>query len=446
MRAATSDITQLTVADIAAAVAGGALTPTEVAEAYLARIDRLEERVQAWSWLDRERVRAQAAALTDEAKAGRFRGPLHGVPIGVKDELHVAGVVTQMAGRDSAVQLEDATAIARLCAAGALIMGKTHMPVDGKMPPTRNPWNLEHTPGGTSSGSGAAVAARMVPIALGEQTAGSNLRPAAFCGVEGFKPTYGRISRFGCSPFTWSHDHVGVIGLTMADMALVFAAIGGPDPSDRSALPDAPPSADLDVGSIRPPRIGVVRNFFPDLTEPVVQDALEKSGERMRAAGAQVVDFRLPDDFNIVWGLHRIIGGAESLTFHSRRYSHDFGSVFSTRHAASRFLPATYYLHAQRIRHHLWNLVQENFADVDALLMGVAPTPAPRGFASTGDTSLLIPWSCLGYPAITVNGGMSPDGLPIGLQLVARPMADYDLLRVGVWAEQALGRLPAPTL
>ncbi len=198
--------------------------------------------------------------------------------------------------------------------------------------------------------------------------------------------------------------------------------------------------------SIRPPRFGVVRNFCPELTEPVVQEAIDRSADRMRSAGAAVVDFRLPDEFKIIWSLHRIIGGAESLTFHSRRYSHDFGEVFSSRHAASRFLPATYYLHAQRVRHHLWNLVQESFGAVDTLLMGVAPTPAPRGLASTGDTSLLIPWSCLGYPAITVNGGMSPDGLPIGLQLVARPMADYDLLRVGVWAEEALGRLAAPTL
>ena len=427
-------------------MAGGELTPTEVVEAYLTRIDALDERIQAWSWLDRDGVLAQAATLTEEAKAGHLRGPLHGVPVGVKDEFHVAGAVTHMAGPNSGPQPQDATAVARLRAAGAVIMGKTHMPVDGRMPPTRNPWNLEHTPGGTSSGSGAAVAARMVPIALGEQTAGSNLRPAAFCGVEGLKPTYGRISRFGCFPFTWSHDHVGLIGLTMADIALVMSAIAGPDPRDRTALSDPAPPADLDAARVRPPRIGLVRNFFPDLTEPVVQEAVERSAERMREAGANVVDAFLPEDFGIVWSLHRVIGGAESLTFHSRRYAHDFGSVFSTRHVASRFLPATYYLHAQRIRHFLWDRVQEIFGELDALLMGVAPTPPPRGLTSTGDTPLLIPWSCLGYPSITVNGGMSPDSLPIGLQLVARPMADYDLLRVGAWAEGALGRLPAPPL
>src|SRR5207249_4970676 len=180
-------------------------------------------------------------------------------------------------------------------------------------------------------------------------------------------------------------------------------AIGGPDPRDRTSLAEPPPSADLQTNSIRPPRIGVVRNFFPDLTEPVMQEAIEASAGRMQAAGARVVDVLLPDDFKIIWSLHRLIGEAESLTFHSRRYAHDFGAVFSTRHAASRFLPATYYLHAQRIRHFLWTKIQEAFADVDALLMAVAPGAAPLGLASMGDTALLIPWSCLGYPAITVN-------------------------------------------
>lgn len=440
----TSDITSLTVADIAAGVAGGELTPTEVAEAYLARIDALEERIQAWSWLDRDVVLAQAAMLTAEAKAGRLRGPLHGVPVGVKDEFHVAGTATHMAGGD--IQPEDATVVARLRAVGAIIMGKTHMPFYGGMPPTRNPWNLEHTPGGTSSGSGAAVAARMVPIALGEQTAGSNLRPAAFCGVEGLKPTFGRISRFGCAPFSYSHDHVGIIGLTMADIALVFSAIGGADPRDRTTLPEPPPSADLAASTIRPPRIGVVRNFFPELTEPVMQEAIERSAQRMKGAGAEIADVNLPGDFKIIWSLHRVVGGAESLTFHSRRHAHDFGTVFSTRHVASSLLPASYYLHAQRLRHYLWAKVQEAFGEVDILLMAVAPGAAPPGVATTGDIALLVPWSCLGYPAITVNGGLSPEGLPLGLQLVARPLADYDLLRIGAWAEGVLGRLPAPPL
>lgn len=435
-------ITQLTLADLAAAIAAGEMTPTEVADAYLARIDALEPRVQAWSHLDPDAVRADAADLTKEAGAGRFRGPLHGVPIGIKDEFHVAGAVTRMAGPQ--VQPRDATAVERLRAAGAIIMGKTHMPVEGEMPPTRNPWNLEHTPGGTSSGSGAAVAARMVPLALGEQTAGSNLRPAAFCGIEAIKPTYGRISRFGCYPFTWSHDHAGIIGLTMADIALVLSVIAGPDPRDRNSLPDPAPPADLDVASIRPPRIGVIENFFPEHTDAAMLDAIVKSAERFQAAGARVTRVRLPEDFGIIWTLHRVVGGPESLTLYSRRFAESPDEPYSTRRLLATLIPASYYLQAQRIRAYLWSALQEVFAEVDALLLSVAPGAAPRGFASTGETTMLIPWSCLGYPAITVNGGMSPEGLPLGLQLVGAPMEDYRLLRTGAWAETVLGRLPAP--
>jgi Asp-tRNA(Asn)/Glu-tRNA(Gln) amidotransferase A subunit family amidase len=285
----------------------------------------------------------------------------------------------------------------------------------------------------------------MVPVALGEQTAGSNLRPAAYCGVEGLKPTFGRISRFGCYPFSYSHDHVGIIGLTMADIALVYAAIGGPDPRDPTSRPDAPPPADLDVATIRAPRIGVVRNFFPERTEPVMQQAIQDSAARMKAAGARVVDVQLPPDFDLIWHVHRLVGGVEGYNFRGRQYAESPGTPLTPADLASSLVPASYYLQAQRIRRYLWGKTQEMFADLDALLMAVAPGPAPKGFVP-GDPLLLAPWSCLGYPAITVNGGLSPEGLPLGLQLVAAPMADYELMRVGVWCEGALGRLPAPPL
>lgn len=439
-------VTELTLSDVAAGVAAGAFTPSDVVEAYLARIDAVEDRVQAWSDLDREGARAQAAALTAEAAGGRLWGPLHGVPIGIKDQFHVAGKVTQKASLQGPPRPEDATAVARLRAAGAVIMGKTYMPIDERrQPPTRNPWNLEHTPGGTSSGSGAAVGARMVPLALAEQTAGSGLRPAAYCGVDALKPTYGRISRFGLYPINWSHDHVGIIGLTMADIALVFSVIGGPDARDPSSRPEPPPMPDLSLSTIRPQRIGIIRNFFPERTEPEMLAAIEDSAERLKAAGARLVDVLLPRDFGMTWNVHRLIAGAEHFAFRSRHYFEADASVPASDRAAS-LVPSAYYLHAQRIRRHLWNELRESFADVAVLLMGAAPGGAPKGLKSTGSAQLLVPWSCLGYPAITINGGLSLGGLPLGLQLVALPMADYELMRAGAWAEAVLGRLPAPAL
>lgn len=434
----------LTIAEASRLIAAGAVSPLELTEAYLAQIDRYESHIQAWCYLDRETVLAQAEELTRQARAGSIVSPLHGIPFGIKDEFHVAGMPTYMAASDDPPRPEDATSVSRLRAAGAIILGKTHMPIDGVMPPTRNPWNFEHTAGGTSSGSGACVGARMAPAALGEQTAGSNLRPAAFCGVEALKPTYGRISRFGMYPFAWSHDHVGIIGLTMQDIALVFSIIGGPDPRDPTSRQELAPPADLKLTSLPRPRIGRVRNFFPEKTEAVMLEAIDRSADVLADAGATIVDVTLPEEFGIIWTLHRLVGGAEGFAFRSRKMAETGIGPSGGRDIAASLVPASYYLHAQRIRRHLWSSLQAHFADLDAMLMAVAPGAAPRGTGSTGDASLLAPWSCLGYPAITVNGGLSPDGLPLGLQLVAPPMADYDLMRVGAWCEDALGRLSVP--
>ena len=442
----TLNVTQTTVFALAASIAIGQATPTEVLEAYLSRIDTVEDKVHAWSYLDVESARATASELTAESAAGASRGPLHGVPFGVKDEFHVAGMPTYFAQPDGTPQAQTAAAVALMQKAGAVLVGKTHMPVGGQTPPTRNPWNLSHTAGGTSSGSGAAVGARMVPFALGEQTAGSNLRPAAYCGVAGLKPTFGRVSRFGCYQFSYSHDHVGFIGLTMADIALVLSVIAGPDPRDRSALSEPAPPAALEMQSVRPPRIGIVRNFFPERTTPVMLEAIERSAELVREAGATLIDVFLPEDFGLVWMVHRLINATEAFTFHSRKYAAPDADAPPVRDRVASAIPAAYYLQAQRIRHHLWLELHRTFDEVDALLMAAAPGAAPEGTGSTGDASLLVPWSCVGFPAVTVNGGLSPEGLPLGLQLVRPPMTDYALLQVGAWCEQVLGLLPAPSI
>jgi len=442
----TIDVTDLTVTDAAQLISSCAVTPIELLDAYLARLSAVEPRVQAWSHLDVGTARAEADRLSREAAAGRIRGPLHGIPVGVKDEFHVAGMPNLMADPKGRPQPEDATAVARLRAAGAIILGKTHMPLDGRMPPTRNPWNLEHTAGGTSSGSGAAVAARMVPIALGEQTYGSNLRPAAYCGVDGLKPTFGRVSLFGCYPFSWSLDHVGLIGLTIQDIALVLSVIAGPDPCDPRTLPEPAPPGDLSLSAIRPPRIGVVRNSYPERTEQVMLEAIERSTGRMQEAGAAVEDIVLPPEFELLWTIQPVIGSSEAYTFHSRRRAGEGGARTPARDRVASLLPAPYYLQAQRIRRMLSQKLQALYTDVDALLMAVAPGPAPKGLDSAGDPTLLVPWSDVGFPAITVNGGLSPEGLPLGLQLVGAPVTDYELLRTGAWSEQVLGRLPAPSI
>jgi Asp-tRNA(Asn)/Glu-tRNA(Gln) amidotransferase A subunit family amidase len=340
-------------------------------------------------------------------------------------------------GENIPIEPADATVVARLRQAGAIIMGKTHMVIGGKPPPTRNPWNLEHTAGGTSSGSGAVVGARMVPFAIGEQTAGSNLRPAAYCGVSGMKPTYGRISRFGCYPFSWSFDHVGIIGLSMEDIALVLSVVAGPDPRDPSAYDEPPPPAELRLHEIDHPRIGVVQSYFPERSEDEALDAVDLAAELLEDAGAVVSDVLLPDDFDLVSTIRPLFGG-ESAVFHAR---HGRGGG-----RAASLIPATYYLQARRVRAWLAMRMQAFFDDYDALLMPTAPSAAPRGLEDTGDSVLLRPWSFLGFPAITISGGLSPRGMPLGLQFVGARKGDYHLLQVGAWCEDILGRLPAPPL
>ena len=444
-------IEELGVSDIADGVAQGRLSPVDIVEAAIERIEALDGKIEAWSFLDVSGAREQARTLAAEAKAGKLRGPLHGVPFGVKDEFHVKGMPTRMRNLDSPPrEPEDAACVALLRDAGAIVLGKTYMPVGGRPMPTKNPWNIERTPGATSSGSGAAVGAHMIPMAIGEQTAGSNLRPASFCGVAALKPTYGRISRYGCMPFAWSLDHVGIMAQSMADVALVLSVIAGPDPRDPTSLQVPPPLADLRLGEFSPPRIGVVRNFFLEGAEPAMRDAVELAKGQLAEAGARVEELMLPEEFSLSWQIHRLIGASEGSTIHA--VDHADPEVKESHMSGSggrggSLVPADYYVQARRIRSWLrTKLSEEVFGDFDAVLMPAAPGPAPLLGAGRGNSSDLVCWSVMGFPAINLPCGLSPDGLPLGLQLVAGPVADYELLRVGAWCEGVLGRLPVPPL
>jgi len=449
------EIHELGVVEIASGVEKGSFTPAEVAEALIKRIEALDPKVQAFAYFDPKDIRAQGEVLTAEAKAGRLRGPLYGVPVGIKDEFWVKGQPTGMRGAGAKPEPEDSTPVAKLRAAGAIIMGKTYMPVGGKVPPTHNPWNLGHTAGGSSSGSGASVGARMVPVALGEQTVGSALGPAASCGVQAVKPSWGVVSRYGCYPFSYTLDHPAVIGRSMADIALVLSVIAGQDPKDPTTIADPPPPGQL-TSLGRAPKIGIVRNFFPERTEKVILDEIERTAGELKKAGAAVQDFRLPEQFPLAWHIHKIVNGVEAATFNAKRLTSPFDELAvsaaastaasTVNRALAALIPGTYYLQAMGVRGWLEKLTADSFGDLDALVMAVAPTPAPRGLSNTGDPSLLGPWTLFGWPAIALSTGLSSDGLPLGIQMVAQRNRDYHLLQVGAWCEEVLGRLPAPPL
>src|SRR5690606_25686745 len=258
--------------------------------------------------------------LDEEARAGKFGGPLHGVPFGIKEQFALAGVPTRVDYKDRASPLgaADATVLERIRSAGGLLIGKTYMVGASGTPPSRNPWDLERTPGGSSSGSGAAVGARFVPFSLSEQTGGSGIRPAAYCGVSGFKPTFGRNSRRGMFIMSYSHDYPCIIGTTMEDIARVFAVTSGYDELDPTSLPLPPATPVIDVANMKPPKIGVVRNFYPELQEPVINEAIETAAGKLKDAGATVTDVYLPEEFAWVWKALPIMG-VEGYTNNARQ-------------------------------------------------------------------------------------------------------------------------------
>ena len=291
---------ELSVVEQAAAIRDGRLTALGLIESCLERIDASEGDIQAWVTIDRSGALDAARRLDAEARAGRLRGPLHGVPVGLKDIIHAAGLKTTSGARGFADTLpqSDAPCVTRLRAAGAIILGKLQTTEFAFSDPavTRNPWDPARTPGGSSAGSAAAVAARMVPAALGSQTVGSVLRPAAFCGVVGFKPTYGRVSRRGVVPLAWSLDHVGIFARTVADAALVVSVLAAHDPADPGSAALPPPDVSAVVSGVpeRAPRLGLIGEPFLGRATREARTHLDEVARALEGRGARVETVSLP--------------------------------------------------------------------------------------------------------------------------------------------------------
>lgn len=430
---------ELTASEAAAAIAAGRLAPPDLVDSLLERIEALEPAVHAWARIDVEGVRSAARQCAAELAEGRRRGPLHGVPLGFKDIYYTAGLGTEAGSPLLAgfVPDRDAETVARLRAAGAIVLGKTETTqfASGDAAPTRNPYNLAHTPGGSSSGSAAAVAARMVPAALGSQTAGSVLRPAAFCGIAGFKPSAGRFSLQGIIPFAWSLDHPGVLARSVADLRLFFTLLdeyGGsaPEPAEIAA-----------------PKLGLLRGAFLDRAEPEALANLEHVARQLASAGANVREVRLPDDFDLALEVHQIIMVTEAAAYHAAAHAarpRAYRRRLKTAIEVGELIPAVAYLQAQRLRAELTEAAGGLFAGVDCLLMPAATGPAPAGIESTGDPAFNAPWSLFGMPAIALPSGLSRSGLPLGLQIIGPALADVRLLSAAAWCERFIAPLPAP--
>ena len=415
------DAAALGIREAQALFTSGELTVTAYAGALLDQIERFDPTVRAWESIDAETVLRDASIADRALQEGRSIGPLHGIPVGVKDLLDIAGSETK-AGSVSLpgkIADRDAAVVARLRDAGSLILGKTAMTVYAAMDPadTTNPWNPQHTPGGSSSGSAAAVASCMCPAALGSQTAGSVVRPAAYCGVTGLKPTYEAISRDGLFACAWSMDHVGILARSVDDVFQLFAV----------AADVATPTLAHNRPEIS---IGIPDRYFNDDVSPDVAAAFESALDSLRQTGAKLQTVTLPACFEAGVDAGIVIMYAEMAAVHRERFASQklaYPFRIKTLIEIGLKISAADYLRAQQVRREFCVEMSNLLKTVECLVTPTTPAPAPKGLDATGDWRFNLPFSASGHPALSVPCGMSRDKLPIGLQLVA-----------GYWCEQTL--------
>jgi Asp-tRNA(Asn)/Glu-tRNA(Gln) amidotransferase A subunit family amidase len=428
------------------AIAAGQISSEQLVQACLARIREVEPAVQAWQFLDEAHALAQARARDADHAEGRPCGPLHGVPVGVKDIIDTADMPTEdgtplHAGRTPD---RDATVVAMLRAAGAVIMGKTVTTECATYTPgkTRNPHNPGHTPGGSSSGSAAAVAAGMVPLALGSQTNGSIIRPAAFCGVVGFKPTHGLISRHGVMKLSRTLDHIGAFARSIEDVALVSETLVGWDAND----PDTRLRASIpfrEIAAQEPPLEPLLAFVKPPVWDRADAETKEAFGELAEQLKDRMVEVELPASTAEALEWHRIIMEAEMAASLDREYeqgSERLSESLRAQLARGRELKVLDY---QRARARI-PLLNEGFDEIfercDAFITPAAAGTAPKGLSSTGDPSFCTLWTLCGMPALNLPLMQGQNGLPLGVQLVGPRDSDARLLRTARWLT---GRLAA---
>ena len=446
-----------TIATLARAIAARKISPVEATQEHLARIERLDGRIRAFITVDAEGALATARALEAELVAGRSRGPLHGVPLAHKDLCHVPGLPTSCGTltREYFTSPFECTAVARLREAGAVLLGKLNM-AELAMGPfgdnahhgdVQNPRREGHCAGGSSSGSAAAVAAGFALAALGSDTGGSIRLPAACCGVVGLKPTYGRVSRAGAMPLSWSLDHLGPLTRTVADAATVLGIIAGYDPRDatssRRGVPYYERTLEMPIAGLR---VGVAENYYFDGITDEMAGAVHAALRAIEGLGAVVTQVRLPDPQPLV-DVSNVISRSESATIHSRVLRdrpHELQAAVRARLDTGFHISAHDYLQALRLRGRFTRaFVREVFGEVDLLVLPVIPEPAPALEAVKAGTAdeivarmgrfsrLTRPFNGLGLPALALPCGALSDSRPLALQIVGRPFDEATVLRLG---------------
>ena len=452
-----AELASISLADLSCLIGAKQVSPVEVVRAHLDRIERIDGCLRSFNSLRPEAALEEAREAEQAIMRGKRLGPLHGIPVGIKDLIDVAGLPTtaQATHRRDAIAAADAGVVAALKGAGAIILGKqaTHeyavggTQLDGPWPPTRNPWNLDLDPLGSSSGSAASVAAGLCVGSVGSDTAGSVRDPAAWCGVAGLKPTDRLVSRRGLLPLSRSMDCIGPIAWTVEDCALMLAGMISEEAADRAVSGFRSPDLGTLKGGIEGIRIGVVRHFYegdPDVDDDVLE-AMQQSLDTLGRLGAQLSTVCL-DDFDFYCATARKISWPEEFAEHGDEllaYPDRFSAVARSRLQDGRDAPAIEYIRAQWKRAELTAKLADTMRDIDLLVLPTLKKPAQvLGFEHTPlgeiELSLTRPFNLTGNPALSLCNGFTPDGLPLAIQIVGRHFEEDLVLRAGHALERAL--------
>jgi aspartyl-tRNA(Asn)/glutamyl-tRNA(Gln) amidotransferase subunit A len=454
-----TSIVCLTISELSSLLRDRVVSPVEVTESYLRRIEALNPILDAFITVTAERALDQARQAEREIQKGEYRGSLHGVPIAHKDIFYTRGVRTTAASRLLAdfVPDFDATVVARLHRAGTVLLGKTQTYefADGvdTLPPWPNPWDLDRTPGGSSAGSCSAVAAGLCAAATGTDTGGSVRQPASFCGVVGCKPTYGRVSRFGVIPLSWSLDHVGILARSVADAAMLLQVMAGCDSQDPTSVDVPVPDYSSGLAqSVRGLKIGLPREHFFERVEPGVAAEVQRAIQTLESLGMYAEGISLPHiehalaaEICILW--------AEAAAYHQpdlRAHAQDYTPGIRNNLESGQYILATDYLHAQRVRRLVIEDFEKAFGQVDVVVAPTTPVTAPLRTSTTvtiegeEETMLSAKWrftypsNLTGFPSLSVPCGFA-GGLPVGMQIIARPFDESTMLQAAYAYEQAAG-------
>ena len=447
----------LTIAEASSLIARRKLSPVELTRDCLDRIAKVDGRVNSFILLLEEQALASAKEAEREIMAGRLKGPLHGIPIGLKDIYDTKGIATTAHSKllQGRVPGEDSVVTRKLADAGTILLGKlaTHEfaiggpSFDLPWPPARNPWNTDHFTGGSSSGTGAAVAAGLVLGGTGSDTGGSIRGPAAWCGIAGIKPTYGRISRRGILPLAFSLDHAGPMAWTTEDCALLLQAMAGHDPADPGSVDRPVPDYRAALtGDVRGLRIGVIRHFHEsdNPANDAMRHAIDGALDVFRGLGAEVRDVTLSPLLDYA-AANMVILISEAYAVHERTLQErpqDYGRLFRNRVSAGALYRAADYIPPTRRRRELRDEFARAMLDIDVAIAAIVPTEAPRidevpDWPPPDKPSLMAPFNLTGSPAAAVCCGFAENGLPLGLQIVGRDFDEPTVLRAAHAYERA---------